>query len=123
LCFQCYRVGLERRRQLAAALEGSAAPEERFQDIHPFEPVDRERLDRLRRTRLAVRAEEATGLSRFERQRRRAQIEARRALDSDAGPGHVVRRAELGRDDRVVAACVAGDLRMPTAWLPFLMSR
>src|SRR4051812_45512618 len=38
LCFQCYRVELERERALAAAGELDTASESRFQTTLPFEP-------------------------------------------------------------------------------------
>src|SRR5262245_46359613 len=47
LCFQCYRLSLDRARALRAAAELDTSSVERFQDGLPFEPVSRPRLERL----------------------------------------------------------------------------
>jgi hypothetical protein len=127
LCFQCYRATLERRRRLAAALEAVVASDQRFQETRPFEPVDRERLDRLRAARLAER-QEATLLNGFARRRRAAQIAARHVLESgDCGMRAGQHKSSAAdRETRVVHAVAVGagtPLSMPLAWLPFLMSR
>src|SRR5262245_52057846 len=56
LCFQCYRVELERERALRAAGERDTASVERFQFQLPFEPVNRTRLAALKTERQRARA-------------------------------------------------------------------
>src|SRR5713101_7358519 len=55
LCFQCYRVSLDRGRALKRAADLDTASSERFQATLPFEPVNRPRLERLRSNRTASR--------------------------------------------------------------------
>src|SRR5215467_610392 len=56
LCFQCYRLGLERDRALHAAGTLDTATEERFQSQLPFEQVNRARLATLKAARAEARA-------------------------------------------------------------------
>src|SRR4051794_37947400 len=55
LCFQCYRLDLERMRRLHKAGDLDTATEERFQTTLPFQPVNRQRLARLTGERQAAR--------------------------------------------------------------------
>src|SRR2546421_4492064 len=77
LCFQCYRTGLERDRQLRAAGQLDTASDERFQSQLPFEPVDTPRLAMLMSERATERASMLDGTARFADKRRHAQIAAR----------------------------------------------
>jgi hypothetical protein len=123
LCFQCFRKGLDRERGLAAARDLNTASEARFQAVSPLEPVERERLDCLRAERACERGRESA-LIPFDLKRRKAQIEARHALDG------VWRRSEA---PGCVAASAAGrsrlpmlratELPFPESWLPFVVSR
>src|SRR5437870_3053382 len=56
LCFQCYRLELDRERTLRAAAVLDTGSEERFQSQLPFEQVNRARLAALKATRAAARA-------------------------------------------------------------------
>src|SRR3954466_4590600 len=47
LCFQCYRLELQRTRKIKPAGELDTASEARFQSALPFEPVNASRLARL----------------------------------------------------------------------------
>lgn len=80
LCFACYRLGIERDLKLRAARELHTASDARFQISLPFEPVNRARLNQLRAARGEARAAERSGAGRYTDRRRRAQIEARHAL-------------------------------------------
>jgi hypothetical protein len=80
LCFQCYRVDLERQRALQAAGQLDTASEERFQEALPFLPVDRARLHRLKAERAEARQIMHAGVGRYVDKRRHAQIAARHAL-------------------------------------------
>jgi hypothetical protein len=108
LCFQCYRLGLERDRALLAAANFEAATSERFQESLPFEAVNRARLTRLRSERSAERRRQASAedVHRFVDRRRRAQIEARHALDRIAH-----------------GLSVRPELQFPESWLPFVVGR
>jgi hypothetical protein len=149
ICFECYRADLERERSLgrprsvgeAVAAPGSerrraagsppdaraAAPvgaefEARWQHLLPFEPVNRPRLERLRMERASARSASGMGIGRFEEQRRKAQIAARRALQRAIaglqGEGHAA-----GRGGEVAAVVHAAELQLPESWLPFVVSR
>lgn len=130
LCFQCYRLALDRDRALRTAGQISTASEERFQTSLPFEVVDAARLERLRGERAAARAElQRTGTGRFEDRRRRAQIAARHALQR-VSAGLAVRdtSAQLVTSDhehrqRLAAAAHAAELQLPDSWLPFVLAR
>jgi len=119
LCFECYRLGLARDRTLLAAAQFEAATPERFQEALPFEPVNRARLTRLRHERRAERRNGASGVHRFVNQRRRAQIEARHALDQIARG--LRSRAERSRID--LGVLHAAELQFPESWLPFIVRR
>ena len=130
LCFQCYRLGLERDRALRAAGHLNTASEERFQTTLPFERVDVARLERLRGERAMARAElQASTTGAFEDRRRRAQIAARHALQRmsaglaarDAN-GQLVISAEERRR-QLAAAAHAAELQLPESWLPFVLAR
>ena len=79
LCFQCYRLELERNRRIKAAGELNTASDARFQASLPFEPVDTSRLTRLKVEREQARVQ-ARVSGDFVERRRRAQIAARHAL-------------------------------------------
>src|SRR5262245_41134217 len=81
LCFQCYRAELDRQRALRAAGDLDTASEARFQSQLPFERVDVARLETLKTARAEVRRRNAGG---YDDRRRRAQIEARHALQTIA---------------------------------------
>jgi hypothetical protein len=124
LCFQCYRVELDRERALKAAANLDTASESRFQSALPFEPVDRPRLDRLRVERGVARAALQAGANRFIDKQRRAQISARHALEriaigASTRPTTTVKINAVGID----AAIHAAELQLPEAWLPFVVSR
>ena len=106
LCFQCYRVELERNRQIKAAGELDTASEARFQSALPFEPVNLSRLARLKAERQEARATARVGAGCYVEKRRRAQIEARHAL-SHIFEGLKARRLEgvaLDRSGRLQPA-------------------
>ena len=131
LCFQCYRVSLDRERALQAAGKLDTSSLERFQDGLPFEPVNRPRLEMLRAERVRSRsamegnAMEASA-GRFVAKQRRAQIAARHALQRVAAANLVncaspATRAE--RERALAAAIHAAQLQLPESWLPFVVSR
>jgi hypothetical protein len=127
LCFQCYRVGLERVRQLKAAATLNTASEARFQSQLPFEPVNVSRLAQLKADRQAARAASRTGSGQFVEKRRRAQIEARHALAMIVS-GLRQRQQSAGGPSADYAAQVhaitrAAELQLPEAWLPFVVAR
>ena len=130
LCFQCYRLGLDRDRALSAAGQLNTASEERFQTTLPFDRVDVPRLERLRGERAMARAElQQSTTGRFEDKRRRAQIAARQALQRisaglaarDAN-GRLIISAEARRQ-HLAAAAHAAELQLPESWLPFVLAR
>ena len=123
LCFQCYRVELDRNQALRAAGQLNTASEERFQSALPFEPVNTARLERLRADRLAARAAFVSGTGQFIDKRRRAQIAARHALQRIAATlaGRKATRADHARE--MAAAIHAAELQLPESWLPFVVSR
>ncbi len=123
LCFACYRAGLERERALKAAAELDTASEERFQSALPFEPVDTVRLERLKRDRAASRAAVQRPAAHCADRRRRAQIEARRALQSVFEGVRARRVAAAAREQQIAAAIHAAELQLHEAWLPFVVSR
>jgi hypothetical protein len=119
LCFQCYRLGLERDRALGAAAGFESTTDARFQESLPFEPVNRARLARLRTEREAERRHAAATVHRFVDRRRHAQIEARHALDRLAQG--LRSRAERTRAELEVLHAV--NLQFPESWLPFIVRR
>jgi hypothetical protein len=124
LCFECYRAGLERDRQLRAAAALDTASDARFQSAFPFEPVNHARLARLKVDRAQARATlHATPAGRFVDKRHHAQIAARHALQRVV-TGVQVRAAAPAEINRSLAAAAhAAELQLPEAWLPFVVSR
>jgi hypothetical protein len=121
LCFQCYRANLDRERALGAAGRVSTASEERFQEQLPFEPIDEARLALLRTERVGTRGMVLHGADRFAERRRRAQIAARRVLQSmvAARPAH----ASAAYDRTIAAALHAAELQLPESWMPFVVAK
>jgi len=127
LCFQCYRLELERTRALQRAATLDTASDARFQALLPFEPVNRPRLTRLKVERQAAKFEARSGVGTYIEKRRRAQIEARHAL------AHIVRgirerRAMAGQSSEPLfeqSRSTAGTalLEYPASWLPFIAAR
>jgi hypothetical protein len=126
LCFQCYRVGMERARAIQAAGERETASEARFQESLPFEPVNTVRLDVLKIERRSARVASRVGVGRFADRRRQAQIAARHALQQ-VGLDLNRRQATASFTDadrrREAAAIHAMELQLPAAWLPFVVAR
>jgi hypothetical protein len=127
LCFQCYRVELERNRAIKAAGELDTASEARFQSALPFEPVNSSRLAQLRTERQAVQARARLGAGGYVEKRRRAQIEARHAL-ARIFQGLKARRlvdgrSHVARESALEAATRAAELQRPESWLPFVVSQ
>ena len=122
LCFQCYRADLERQRTLLAAGRLDTSSASRFQYQLPFEPVNRVRLETLRAARADVRAATPPHVDR----RRRAQIEARRALQTIADGLRARSHPSIDRTVRergIFSLVHAAELQLPDAWLPFVVSR
>src|SRR5262249_33296734 len=81
LCFECYRLDLDRQGRLKAAGELSTSSAERFQFLLPLEPVNRPRLEMLKAERQASRgAPGVPGVPGMIDRRRHAQIAARHVL-------------------------------------------
>src|SRR4051812_37195197 len=123
LCFQCYRAELDRDRALRAAGTLDTASEARFQVQLPFEPVNTARLEMLRAERADARAAASEGAGQYGDKRRRAQMEARRALQSIAAGVHSRRLAPALHAELMDAAIHAAELQLPEAWLPFVVAR
>jgi hypothetical protein len=137
ICFQCYRVELERERALQAAGDLDTSSVERFQDGLPFEPVNHARLDHLKAERAEARRVQHEGVGRYVDKRRQAQIAARHALqrlaaglDARGLTGSLRPELVEGRQlppvvcDRFASAALhAAELQLPEAWLPFVGSR
>jgi hypothetical protein len=121
LCFQCYRADLDRLRAFRVAGELNTASRARFQGILPFEPVNHARLSILRGERVAARKALKAGAGQYADRCRRAQIEARRALQRLAA-GLSGRNASE-RERALAAAIHAAELQLPEAWLPFVVAR
>jgi hypothetical protein len=123
LCFQCYRLELEREKALRAAGDLNTASEARFQSALPFEPVNLRRLSMLKAERDAERLATRAGTGRFADRRRQAQMAARHALQSIAA-GLRAQQAPIDARERVMAAVVhAAELQLPESWLSFVVSR
>ena len=125
LCFQCYRVDLDRERRLKAAGDLDTASPERFQTSLPFEPVNRVRLAMLKADRTTARDAMRQGVGQFVDKRRQAQIAARHALQRIFA-GVQARSASASKragDAAIAAATHAAELQLPEAWLPFVVSR
>ncbi len=123
LCFQCYRLELDRERALKAAGELDTASEARFQGGLPFEPVNRVRLSMLKVERDAARVVSRAGTGRFVDRRRRAQIAARHALQAIAAGLRRHQSSEAERERAFAAAVHAAELQFPESWLPFVVSQ
>ena len=123
LCFECYRAGLDRDRGLRAAGELNTATEARFQGQLPFEPVNRARLGMLKAERSAARAVASQGIGQYADARRRAQIDARHALQQVGAGLNARGLAPEVREQAMAAAIHAAELRLPESWLPFVVSR
>lgn len=123
LCFQCYQPRPEpRQRRQPHYFDGTQ--DERLQASLPLEPVDIPRLDRLRQERAAARAADSGGRGQYADRRRRAQIEARHALQRILA-GVTLRPVPVMSGERAPAADAlhAAELQLPDAWLPFVVSR
>jgi hypothetical protein len=122
LCFQCYRLELDREKALKAAGELDTASDARFQGALPLEPVNSGRLSMLKAERSAARSAMRAGDGRFVDRRRQAQIAARRALQAVAA-GVRLQQAPADARERMMAAVVhAAELQLPESWLPFVVS-
>jgi hypothetical protein len=115
LCFQCYRLELDRERALRAAATVDTASDARFQSQLPFEQVNRARLATLKAARAAARVAAGDGPGATVERRRQAQIAARHALQ------HIADGVKARR--RMDAVEHAVELQLPDAWLPFVLSR
>ena len=123
VCFQCYRAELDRERALLAAGALDTASEARFQSQLPFEPVNRVRLDMLKAERAGARAATNQGIGEYVDKRRRAQIEARHALQAIAAELRARQLAPAVEAQVRDAAIHALEIQLPDAWLPFVLSR
>jgi len=124
LCFACYRAELERQRAMAAAGALDTGSDARFQYQLPFEPVDQPRLEMLKVDRESSRAAaRATAAGPSIDRRRRAQIDARHALQQIAAGLRARSVARAERDQAMAAVFHAAELQLPDAWIPFVMSR
>ena len=123
LCFQCYRVDLDRERALRAAGELDTASDARFQSQLPFEPVNRVRLDTLKAARIDARATASQGIGQYADKRRHAQIEARHALQAIAAGLHARQLTPAAQAQAMASAIHAAELQLPDAWLPYVVSR
>jgi hypothetical protein len=123
LCFQCYRLELDRERALRAAGNLDTGSEERFQSQLPFEQVNRARLAALKAARAESRAVAKQGAGAHVDRRRQAQIAARHALQQIAAGLEARRVAPAAAAKTMDAAAHAAELQLPDAWLPFVLSR
>jgi hypothetical protein len=123
LCFQCYRLELDRERALRAAGSLDTGSEERFQSQLPFEQVNRARLAELKAARAEARAAAQRGAGAYVDKRRQAQIAARHALQQIAAGLEAQRVAPAAAASTMDAAAHAAELQLPDAWLPFVLSR
>jgi len=123
LCFQCYRVDLDRERALQAAGDLNTASAARFQSQLPFERVNRGRLEILKVERSAERTAAELGVSQYVDKRRQAQIAARRGLQQIAAGLKARRLAPAVVAQAMGAAMHAAEIQLPDAWLPFVVSR
>jgi hypothetical protein len=123
LCFDCYRADLARARALKEAGELDTASEARFQTQLPFEPVNHARLDGLKAARIEAREVASQGAGQYSDRRRRAQIQARHALQAIAAGLKVRQLTPLAQAQTMVSAIHAAELQLPEAWLPYVVSR
>jgi hypothetical protein len=120
-------VEFERNRKIKAAGELDTASDARFQVALPFEPVNKPRLAQLKSEREQSRTQARASLGDYAERRRRAQIQARRALDRIfkglkqrelTEPGQ-----SMTRESSIAAAVHAAELQLPESWLPFVVAR
>ena len=123
LCFDCYRADLARARALKAAGELDTASDARFQSQLPFEPVNRARLDRLKTERAEARTTASEGVGQYADKRRRAQIEARHALQAIAAGLKERQLTPAAQSHAFASAVHAAELQLPEAWLPYVVAR
>jgi hypothetical protein len=123
LCFDCYRADLARARAIKDAGELDTASEARFQTQLPFEPVNHGRLDRLKAERADARAIASLGTGQYADKRRRAQIQARHALQTIAAGLKARQLTPAAQMQTMAAAIHAAELQLPEAWLPYVVSR
>ena len=89
----------------------------------PFEPVNRARLDRLKASRADARATASQGIGQYADKRRRAQIQARHALQTIAAGREARQLMPAVQAQTMAAAIHAAELQLPDAWLPYVVSR
>ena len=122
LCFACYRVDLERNRQLTAAGDLDTASDARFQSALPFEPVDRPRLERLRVERVVAASENRAAQPAAAR-RRAAQIEARHALARIVAGLKARRLAPAAGAGAAADVAHAAELQLPESWIAIVVGQ
>ena len=123
LCFDCYRADLARARALREAGDLDTASDTRFQTQLPFEPVNHSRLDTLKAARAEARATATQGIGQYAEKRRRAQIQARHALQTIAAGLKARQLAPTAQAQAMASAIHAAELQLPDAWLPYVVSR
>ena len=123
VCFDCYRADLSRARAMKDAGELDTASDARFQTLLPFEPVNHARLDRLKAARAEARATASQGIGQYADKRRRAQIQARHALQTIAAGLEARQLTPAVQAQTMAAAIHAAELQLPDAWLPYVVSR
>jgi hypothetical protein len=125
LCFDCYRAELGRAKALREAGEIDTASDARFQTQLPFEPVNHARLDSLKAARAEAREVASRGIGQYADRRRRAQIQARNALQAIAAglEARQLTPAAQAQEQTLVSAIHAAELQLPDAWLPYVVSR
>jgi hypothetical protein len=123
LCFDCYRADLARARAIKDAGELDTASEARFQTQLPFEPVNHARLEMLKATREEARTTASAGIGQYADKRRRAQIQARHALQTIAAGLKARQLTPAAQAQTMSAAIHAAELQLPEAWLPYVVSR
>jgi len=116
---------LERNRAFQAAAVLNTASEERFQAQLPFESVDKPRLHMLKAARSQVRVVAGTRQAGFAERRRRAQMAARRVMQSVISPAgaHEGAASLPDRARAITAALHAAELQLPESWIPFVVAR
>jgi len=122
LCFECYRVQLDREHALKAAGRIDTASDARFQSLLPFEPVNRPKLEMLKAERSAMRTARRGVADMSIDRRRQAQMAARHALQSIAAGLRSRALVARERDVAFAAAIHAAELQLPESWLPFVVS-
>jgi hypothetical protein len=123
LCFDCYRADLARARALKEASELDTASAARFQTQLPFEPVNHPQLDRLKAARAEAREAASRGVGQYADKRRRAQIQARHALQAIAAGLKARQLTPAAQAQTMASAIHAAELQLPEAWLPYVVSR